>query len=143
MKQALLAMHGQMIEGSGLLDVLNQYEFSTIGLSAVVDVNSIKRASYCLQLTFCALYMKLKDVAPSDEDSKCPYEWLNNFSKESVMGLFWKMVMDFQMNYLIFFWSQREGNSSHYLNSLQKLVKWFFIFDKYNYSRWVSFIYLI
>ena len=88
MKQALLAMHGQMIEGSGLLDVLNQYEFSTIGLSAVVDVNSIKRASYCLQLTFCALYMKLKDVPSSEEDSKCPYEWLAYFSKESEMGFF-------------------------------------------------------
>ena len=38
-----------MIKESGLLEVLTENKFSMIGLSAVVDVNNIKRARY----TFC------------------------------------------------------------------------------------------
>ena len=43
-EQCVLVIHGQMIEGSGLLEILTENKFSMIVLSAVVDLNSIKRA---------------------------------------------------------------------------------------------------
>ena len=58
-------IHGQLIKGSGLLEVLRENQFSMIGLSSVVDVNNIKRARYTLQITLCSLF-KLLDEAISD-----------------------------------------------------------------------------
>ena len=36
-EQPLLAIHGKLIEGSGLTKILTLYNFSTIGLSAIID----------------------------------------------------------------------------------------------------------
>ena len=62
LEQAILAMHGQLIDGSGLLQLIEQYHFTTIGMSSVVDVSSIKRARYCIQVVLSALCMKLVDA---------------------------------------------------------------------------------
>ena len=37
--QSLLVIHGQLIESSGLVQILTENKFSMIGLSAVVDVS--------------------------------------------------------------------------------------------------------
>ena len=37
-EQCILVIHGQLIKGSGLLEILTENKFSMIGLSAVVDV---------------------------------------------------------------------------------------------------------
>ena len=49
-EQCLLKIHGQLIAGNGLPEVLNQCSLATTGLDAVVDVNHIKRARYCVQV---------------------------------------------------------------------------------------------
>ena len=54
-EQSLLVLHGQLIEGSGLMEILNLQKLSTIGLSAVVNINSKKRATYCIQVTLSTL----------------------------------------------------------------------------------------
>ena len=54
-KQSLLDLHGQLSKGSGSMEILNLQKLSTIGLSAVVDVNSKKRATYCIQVTLSTL----------------------------------------------------------------------------------------
>ena len=46
--------------------------------------------------------------------------------------------MKFQIDYLIFIRSLREGNFKLIVNILMSLVKCFFIFDQYNYARWIS-----
>ena len=50
-EQSLLVMHGQVIEGLGQIEPLNFHNFSTMGLSAIVDANHIKRARYAVQVT--------------------------------------------------------------------------------------------
>ena len=137
-EQSLLSLHSELIIGSGLLEILNQLNFSTIGVSAVVDVNSIKRARYCIQVTVSALYRKLKDACDIDGTTLPPYEWLSLKSKKSKSLFFWNMVLDFQLNILIFVRSMREGDFKLYVEILRKLIKWYFIFDKVHYSRWLS-----
>ena len=39
-EQSLLVIHGQLIEGSGLIHIFAENKFSTIGLSTVTDVNN-------------------------------------------------------------------------------------------------------
>ena len=61
----ILVIHGQLIKGSGLLETLTEKKFSMIGLSAVVNVNNIKRARYTLQITLCSLFKLLRDSMPA------------------------------------------------------------------------------
>ena len=52
------------------MEILNLQKLSTIGLSAVVDVNSIKTATYCIQVTLSTLNINLNNACPYD------YDWL-------------------------------------------------------------------
>ena len=94
-EQSLLALHGQLIKDSGLMEILNLQKLSTIGLPAFVDVNSIKRATYCIQIALSTLYIKLNEATASDNlNNACPYDWLCKKSAEDEMCFFWKMVFD-------------------------------------------------
>ena len=87
-EQFLLVLHGMLIDGSGLMEILNLQKLSTIGVSAVVDVNSIKRATCCLQVIISTLYIKLNEAASLDKANssedwsfQSPYDWLTKFGK--------------------------------------------------------------
>ena len=67
-----------------------------------------------MQLSLVAIYTCLKKAY---EKSKV--------SEENLMFKYW---LNFQVDYLF-------CNS---LSFFKSLVKWFFIFDQYNYSRWIS-----
>ena len=56
-------MHGQLVAGSGLKEILETYSLATIGASAVVEINQIKRRLYCVQVVLCLLYRKLVEAA--------------------------------------------------------------------------------
>lgn len=106
---------------------------------AVIYISSIKRARYCLQVTFCALYMELKDAVIASNSVVEPFEWLiNQQAKNNEMCLYWKMVMHFQMQILILVTSIRECNFKLYVEVLQNVIKWDFVFDHCNYARWLS-----
>ena len=47
-------IHGEIISGSGLAEILENNDLSTNGVSsATLDINHIKRSRYCLQVTLC------------------------------------------------------------------------------------------
>ena len=46
--------------------------------------------------------------------------------------------MKFQIDYLVSIRSMREDDFIFFDKILISLVKWFFIFDQYNYVRWLS-----
>ena len=71
-EKCLLVTHGQFIEGSGLREILDACLLVTIGVGAVVDVNQIKRARYCVQVTLCFLYRKLVDAVKVDGSTLDP-----------------------------------------------------------------------
>ena len=137
-EQSLLVIHGQLIEGSGLLEILTENKFSMIGLSAVVDVNNIKRARYTLQITLCALFTKLREAASASGTDLSPYDWLAQNCKENTSFLYWKSVIDLQITILLYIRSIREGNFKLHVEVLYKLLNWYFIFDHYNYARWLT-----
>ena len=76
-EQCLLVIHGQMIKGSGLLEILTENKFSMIGLSAASDVNNIKRARYTLQITLCSRFNQLREAMPNNLTDLSPYDWLS------------------------------------------------------------------
>ena len=62
-EQCILVVHGQLVAGSGLKEILETYSLATIGASAVVGINQIKRRLYCVQVVLCLLYRKLVEDA--------------------------------------------------------------------------------
>ena len=95
-EQSLLVINGQLIEGLRLVQILTENKFSMVGLSAVVDVSSMKRARYTFQLTLCALFIKLREVASISETDLPPCDWLTQKSKDNTSFLNWKCVIDLQ-----------------------------------------------
>ena len=84
-EQIFLVLHGQLIHGSGLHEVLSVNTFILLGTSAIVDVGDIKRARYCVQVALCALYLKLKDATENSGSPLTPLEWLKSKTNESEM----------------------------------------------------------
>ena len=87
-EQSLLVIYGQLIEGSGLVQILTENKFYLLGLSAVADVNNVKRARYTLQITLCALYIKLREAASVSETDLSPFDWLTQKSKDNAVFLY-------------------------------------------------------
>ena len=137
-EQSLLVLHGQIVKGSGLDDVLGSAKLSTIGTSTIVDVNDIKRTRYCLQVSVCAIYKLLKKAHEKSGSVSSLFEWLDEASESSEMCYYWRLIMNFQIQILVFVRAVREGNFKLYVETLYKFLKWYFALDKYNYARWAT-----
>ena len=111
-----------LVEGSVLVQILTENKFSMIGLSAVVDVNNIKRVRYTSQITLCATDLS-------------PYDWLRQILKDNTSFLYGKCVIDLQITVLLYVRSIREGNFKLHVEVLYKLLSWYFINDHYNCAR--------
>ena len=135
-EQFLLVIHEQMVKGSGLLEILTENKSSMIGLSAVVNVNNIKRARYTLQITLCSTFNQLREAMPNNLTDLSPYDWLSQKSKDSTSFLYWNCVVDLQVPILLYVRSIREGNFKLHVEVLLKLLIWFFIFDHCHYARY-------
>ena len=136
-EQYFLGIHADLINEPGLLEIMNNLNFTTIGLpglKAKTDVSSIKRARCSMQVTSCVLYPKVTEAAQAMGSTKSPYEWLSDQIKVSESYFYWKMILDFQMKFHVFIRSIREGNFCLYIESLRELIIWYFIMDKYNYA---------
>ena len=131
-EQSLLVIHEQLVKGSGLVQILTENKFSMIGLSAVVDVNTIKRARYKLQITLCALFIKLREVASVSETDLSPYNWLTQKSKNNSSFLYWKYVIDLEIKVLLYVLSIRAGNFKLHVEVPYKLLSWYLIHDNYS-----------
>jgi len=137
-EQSLLVIHGQLIEGSGLAELLTFHNFLTIGLSAIVDASHIKRARYALQVTACTLFLKLQEASMKDDTNLDPYKWLVEKSKLNKMCYIWKTILNFELQILIFVRSQREGHFLLYRDIFRTLIRWYFSFDHFYYACWPS-----
>ena len=107
-----------------------------IGLSAVVDVNNIKRARYTFQITLCSLFNQLGEAMPDNITDLSPYDWLSQKSKDSTSFLYWKYGIDLQVLILLYVPSIQERNFK--LQVLFKVLIWFFIFDHCHYTCWLT-----
>ena len=138
-EKALLTSHGLLIGGSGLEDILGDKQIETIGLqTADVDINHIHKGRYAIQLSSTAIFACLKAAYTQSQSDNPLLDWANEMAKQNLMFRYWFIILNFQIDYLVFVKSLREGKFLLFINVLKSLIKWFFIFDQYNYSRWIS-----
>ena len=83
-EQSMQNVHGDTMRGSGLPEVLKISNLSITGTDAVIKINHLKRVRYCIQVTVCTIYKKIKEAYLKSE-SRLP--WLDKRSTESNMAL--------------------------------------------------------
>ena len=54
-----------------------------IGTGALVHANHIKQVRYCLQVSLCALFLKLKDVKDESGLTLSSLEWLEQLKSQN------------------------------------------------------------
>ena len=91
-----------------------------------------------MQVSLCAIYRKLKDAHRNSNSSLTILEWLDKRCVNSEMFYYWRIILQLEIEMLIFIRSFREGNFQLYFESLLSLLKWYFAIDKYNYARWAT-----
>ena len=137
-EHTVLQMHGKLIKGSGLDSVLFHSDLSTQGTSAIVDVNDIKRARYCMQVSLTSIYGLLNKAYEESGSELQIFDWLEERAKSSEMCFYWKMILDYEILTLRFVRSIRQGDLPLYLATLYRILPWSFALDRYNYARWAT-----
>ena len=111
----LVVTHGQFIDGSGLRKILETCSLATIEEGTVVDVNQIKRARYFAQVTLCSLYRKLVNVVKANGSTLDSWMWLEEKLLSGSVVHYWSLVINLQIQILVFVRSIREGNFPLYV----------------------------
>ena len=106
--------------------------------TATVDVNHIHKARYSVQLSVVSIHTCLKKAHKVSNFVLPLFSWAEERSSSSRMLKYWMLLMKFQINYLVFIRFMRVGNFKLFVKILISLVKWFLIFNHYNYARWLS-----
>ena len=98
----MLIIHRELVKGSGLESILSGSELLIVGTGAMVKVNHLKQAQFCLQESVCAIYAKLREAQASSGLTLSPVEWLDLKAAENPMCPYWKMILDLQIDILLF-----------------------------------------
>ena len=122
-EHCLLSLHGELVKGSDLYEILAKNYFSIIGTGAVVNANHIKQARDCLQEAVSAVYVKLKEATAKSDSILTPIEWLQEHKKSSQMCFYWDMIINFQTDILLYIRAIRVSNFGLYVLCLKHLIK--------------------
>ena len=76
----MLIIHGELIKGSALYEILKNNGLSIIDTGAVVNANHIKQARYYLQVSVYAIYSKPKETKEKEQSVLMPFVWLETKS---------------------------------------------------------------
>ena len=90
------------------------------------------------QVLLAALYKCQKQAYDSSGTDIIFKEWVDEICDSSDMFFYWTMIMRFQSLFLAFIRSIREGNWNLNVSTRMMLMKYVFVFDRTNYSRWMS-----
>ena len=122
-EQCLLTIHGELIKGSGLENILSNIDMSIIGTGDLIHANHIKQARYCLQVSLCALFLKLKDAKDKSGLTLSSLEWLEQSKIQNEMCYYWYLIMVLQPDILFYVRSLRESNYKLLIDAKKYLMK--------------------
>ena len=105
-----MVIHGELSKGSGLYEILKNNGLSIIGTGAVVNANHIKQARYCLHLSACAIYSKLKEAKKNEQSALMPLDWLETKIASNQMCNYWCLILTLQVGTLLYVRSIKESN---------------------------------
>lgn len=143
-EMAVLRMLGHWLTGSGWIQCLVEAGIATSGVAqSFLSASHVKRTRRVHTVTAAALYINLHQMydeycsnqpdGPVDSFGK----WRADRELSSVQFKYWSMVVQLELLMLSFVRSLRMGNFHLYVDCMQQLASWFFVFDQTNYARWL------
>ena len=142
-EMATLKVLGNLLEDSGWTGALTQACVAGPGTAdsflKAVHVTRTRRAH---QVTASSLYLLLqKAYAKYREEAEGEVismeEWRTDRAAACPHFKFWSIILQLELTLMIYVRAIRKGNFELYIESLTKIVPWFFALDHTHYSRWV------
>lgn len=145
-EQAFLKTLGSLLEDSGWTAALVDADVATAGTAdSFIKVANIKRTRKAHQVTVSALYALLQSAYAKyqqnldDDDCALSFDdWCAQKALQVPQFHIWYLTMQLELLLLIFLRSIRQANFSLYVDSIAKMLPWFFALNHHNYARWLS-----
>ncbi|XP_063543982.1 uncharacterized protein LOC134754187 isoform X2 [Cydia strobilella] len=146
-EMAALRLIGQWLSGSGWVEALVQANVTTQGRSeSMLTASHVTRTRYAHQVTAAALYYLQKEAYQAQldvgDEAQGPLitfgEWRLEKCASTPQFKYWDLVLNLELMILQFVGAIRKGDYKIYLDSIRRLLPWFFALDHINYSRWLS-----
>ena len=125
-EQCMLTIYGELTKGSGLENILSNMDMLIIGTGALVHANHIKQVRYCLQVSLCALFLKLKDVKDESGLTLSSLEWLEKLKSQNERCYYWYLILTLKTDILLHVRSLRESNYKFLIHAMKNLMKYLF-----------------
>ena len=143
-EMCVLKCLGNWLENSGWTNVLVQAKLASPGVAdSFLKASHVTRSRHAHQVTVCVLQILLENAYEKYKKTEnnnllTMEDWKIEKMKSIPMFHYWLLSQKFEMLYLVFVRSLREGNFILYQQSLIKLAHLIFALDHHNYARWLS-----
>ena len=126
-EKELLIGNGHLKARTGLDKILGDTSIDTVGLqTATVDANPIHKVRYSVQLSVVSIYTYFKKAHEASNSIMVLFSWVKKLSSSNHMFKYWMLIMNFQINYLVFI------REKAVLNFLSKF--WYHWFHDFSFS---------
>ncbi len=144
-EMAALKALGTLLNGSGWTAALGEAKVASPGTAeSFLHASHVTRTRRAHQVTACSLYILLKKAYlaySSNLEENAPHmsfnDWCSSKSADYPQFKFWSLVLQFEIDILIFVRALREGDFNLYIDALTNIVPWFFALDHIHYARWL------
>lgn len=130
---------GDYLACSGWTTALTEAGIVTAGKAdSFLKASHLTRTRHAHQLT-CVALEKLQKEAFQVASCECSFdEWRRDMIEKSPTFQYWDSILYLELLILTFIRAHREKNFPLYVEALEAIVGYFFVFDHYNYARWVT-----
>lgn len=144
-EMAALKALGALLKDSGWVEAVSSAGIATSGTAeALLSASHVRRCRHIHEVTVCAIHMlqyRAYDLYCSsldDETSPLSFTaWCEQQTKHPQFA-YWSIVKELQLIVMTFIRALRTSNFTLYVDSLTKLVPYFFALDRTHYARWLS-----
>ena len=143
-EMAVLNILGEWFDGSGWTTAPTEASITTSGKAeALISASHVKRSRYAHKVTLAALHelqSKAYEIDMLFDDTDNPPDfpsWCKQKAEQCPQFQYWSITMRIESTLLQFVRSQREGNFFLYIDTLGRLMPWFFTLDHVYYARWL------
>jgi len=144
-EMAALKTLGDLLDGSGWTGALVQAGIATPGTAdSFLKASHVTRTRRAHQVTASSLYLLLQkayteynnDLEEGDNVMSLE-DWCTERAVSCPQFHFWFIILQLELEVMIYVRSIREANFLLYIDALTKIVPWFFALGHTHYARWI------
>ena len=144
-EMAALKTLGDLLEGSGWTGALVQARVATPGTAdSFLKASHVTRTRRAHQVTASSLYLLLQKAyteysndLDEGDDLMSLEDWRTERAASCPQFHFWSIILQLELEVMIYVRAIREANFLLYIDALTKIVPWFFALEHTHYARWI------